>query len=487
MELGVETGARPGSVACVGEWLSRGKRIKISETGNGLLLEMNPQSPKLIVVPAGRSDVEVWPMKWNAMRGEGSDESDILYLLELPTPTSCSLLVRRPGGDGSVIEFLRAGGRSRSRSAGGKVDATSSAAPASPGSLLASADGNGEVASGRDSLINTIKRGQRDDSSFKKKWRHYCDRHGNGFYDPSRHENSFLEKFIEEHARGQKRGKDGSRSASGSTMSRSGSRSSRSRSASKRNRRRRHRRHRRRKKRRSRSRSRDRRDRRKNKKKTRRRKKSRSTRSSSSKSGSEEENDVEVAENAVAEAESELAKAKKQAALAVSRHKEENQHSNEIKRLLNTARVQGEQELQSRLKEAEEKLLEEKATRLKEAEQRLDKAIVVRMEEVEKKLRKELDRCVEDAKRKAEEETKGELEKAERKVQKEAAGKIEDAETRLKAAKARLNTLKNGGTGKDRSTSSGEECDENEGGGASESADGRESPSRGSSSHSSAS
>jgi len=95
-------------MACVGDWCSRGKTIKLSDRGGQLILEMGPDSPALPVLSVD----EGWPMQWAAVRvspaGGPLDKKDAVYLLELPEPSSSKLLVRKPIGD-SVIEFQRAG------------------------------------------------------------------------------------------------------------------------------------------------------------------------------------------------------------------------------------------------------------------------------------------------------------------------------------------------------------------------------------------
>merc|ERR1719310_2147730 len=65
---------------------------------------MDPNLPQLLLM-AANDGAEVWPMQWTAVRRGASDP---LYVLELSTPTSPRLLVKRPVGEG-VVEFIRAG------------------------------------------------------------------------------------------------------------------------------------------------------------------------------------------------------------------------------------------------------------------------------------------------------------------------------------------------------------------------------------------
>lgn len=107
--------SRPGILACIGQWHSRGKVVTIAQKGDCLVLEMGADSPSLRVVPANPAAGEVWPMTWHAIRGEPTstlDPKDLLYIIELPTPTAQRLLVRRrgarrPQGGGGIDEVAR--------------------------------------------------------------------------------------------------------------------------------------------------------------------------------------------------------------------------------------------------------------------------------------------------------------------------------------------------------------------------------------------
>merc|ERR1712118_160512 len=55
-------------------------------------------------------------------------------------------------------------------------------------------------------LAEEVKSNQRKDAEYKEKWHRFCDLEGRGFYDPKRHELSFLKRFLELH--GSKKGSD---------------------------------------------------------------------------------------------------------------------------------------------------------------------------------------------------------------------------------------------------------------------------------------
>lgn len=449
--------SRPGILACIGQWHSRGKVVTIAQKGDCLVLEMGADSPSLRVVPANPAAGEVWPMTWHAIRGEPTstlDPKDLLYIIELPTPTAQRLLVRRPVGD-AVVEFVRAGAaapatgaasapparRSRSRSSGSRSRSSRQGekAPKAPKVVEGAAPAprilNIGPGGGRDSMVMQIKRGQRESASFKERWWEHCDRYGNGFYDPNRHETRFLEDFLDNEVKvGRAKRRSKSRSKSRSSSSRSGSKS-RSRSRSRRKRRRRHRRKKRR------------RSRRRERKGGRRRRKRSHSSKSRSRSSSEDglEKDLQNAVAAAEEAEKRLAAAKKGVADGGTPEgmlAERERQQAEVLRATKEARETGERDLAARLKEIEEKLLDEKAPRLREAEKRLDKAIAQRLKEAEKRLRKEADERIEEAKRTAVENAKTELAAVERRAHAEAASKVEEAEAKLSAAKARLSSLK---------------------------------------------
>jgi len=532
--LAADPASRPGVLACIGQWHSRGKIVSIAQRGEHLVLEMGADSPSLRVVPANASGEEVWPMVWHAIRSEAldpPDPKDLLYIIELPTPVAHRLLVRRPVGD-AVVEFVRAGmsaplngtgvapvaameahkSRSRTRSSGSRsrsrstsrrrgddkaagewacsqcskrnaaqdrtcrscnaprpvvdgVVALAAGAPAAPAATPKILN-IGPVGEGRDAMVSQIKRGQRESVTFKERWWEHCDRYGNGYYDPNRHETRFLEDFLDNEVRGG-RAKRRSKSRSSS----SGGAGSRSRSRSRSRRKQRRRRHRRKKRRRS---------RRRDRKGRRRRKRSRSSRSSSRSSSDDGlEKDLQNAVAAAEQAEKRLAEAKREVAAGGTPEAlllERERQQAEILRATQEARDTGERDLAARLKEIEEKLLDEKAPRLREAEQRLDKAIEQRLKEAEKRLRKEADARIEEAKRTAEENAKEELAAAERRAHAEVASKVEEAEAKLSAAKARLATLKatDKGSGSD---SSEDEESRKDGGDGSASASGDDSSS----------
>lgn len=460
--------------ACSGEWMSKGRLVTICAgvCGGPLTLQMGPDTPTLEVLPdGGDSGVEVWPMKWHAVRPGGSPE-DALYILELPTPSSKRMQVRRPVGD-NVIEFVRPGVEN-SQLPPATLPAAAAVVAAPGGGALAIVTqssaperspprgGGGSVRrdvralrqalrKGRDALVVSIKQGQREDPEFKTRWWEYCDRRGNGFYDPMRHDGRFLEEFVSLILKDSKGG-----------ASRSGSRSrsysdSRSKSRSKNKSPRRRKRRMRRRKRRGGSRGGGGRrgGRRKEGGKKRKRSRSGSASCSASPSRSKELADAERARD---EAERDLAKATADLSSDALAREEERRQAAEIERAVAAARDQGERELQSRLKEADSKLRDEKVSRLKEAEQRLDKAIEQRLEEAIRVLRKDTDKRLEDVAKKLKEAGKQEIERKKSSTRGEATEAVEKAKTRLKAAKARLANLeKPGRTGRGkRSHSAGE-------------------------------
>jgi len=104
----LDVASRPGHLACVGEWYASGKTLSISERGEHLMLDMGVGTPTLFVVATCGIGEEVWPMQWEACREDppAGAQPDTLYILELATPTSQWLLVKRPEGEGCV-EFAR--------------------------------------------------------------------------------------------------------------------------------------------------------------------------------------------------------------------------------------------------------------------------------------------------------------------------------------------------------------------------------------------
>jgi len=448
----MDAASRPGRLACVGEWLGRGRTMTIAERGEHMLLEMGPETPSLYVVPSTEGS-EVWPMQWSAVRDRPSGpvhQKDALYILELPTPTSPRLLVRRPAAEGCV-EFSRADvalpnstGQVPSRSPK-RSRSLRSEARARPGDwgcvkcgfqnfsrnrtchkCCAPRSGDGKQASDLENLVAKVKRGQRSSQVFKARWEAFCDRHGRGFHDPARHSLRYLQDFLDSEGRLQ------SRSASRGRRSRScsvGRRRMRASSSV-----------------RSRTRRRRRRERKMRRKHLRRVRRER-TRSSSVRSGRQLRSAgtlaLRKAESALIEAEKELDRVREAAVQTEDRVRSvELQQQEEVERAVKAARTDAEETLQSRLHSQEQKLVEEKAMRLREAEQRLDKAIAVRLSEAEKRLRRDVDTSVEDARRQAEEVAHDAVEAAERRAQAEAASKVEEATERVQAARAHLATLR---------------------------------------------
>jgi len=497
----VDAASRPGHLACMGEWRSKGKTMRISERGDDqLVLEMGQGTPTLFLVTNTDVEEEVWPMTWSAVRSSmqlsgRADPQDTLYVLELPTPTSPKLFVKRPVGEG-LVEFIRAGmeaqakaapplpprppegpyegapgpssmHRSRSRS-GGRIEGRGG-----PNSKFRPGDWNcsrcgfhnfankvvchncGHPRDGDASksasdpnvgaMVDAIKRGQRESKAFKDRWEEFCDRFGSGFYDPARHTGRFLDDFLtdEKHLpiRG---GRSPRNSRRQQNISRSNSPGgSRSRSRSPRGRRQGMRRQRRRRG--------SRRGRRPANGPRRRRSRSPRSRSPRSRSRSpglpSREAAVKSAESLLAEAERCLDQAREAAVPAAAegvRRVEEAQRV-EVERAVAAAREDGEEGLRVRLREAEVKLLEEKAVRLREAEQRLDKAIATRLHDTERRFRRELDDTVEDTRRAREQQMRQAVEDAERQTHAEAAAKVEDAQARVQTARQRLASLRDPG------------------------------------------
>lgn len=493
---------KPGSAACAGSWQGRGKTIMITERDGQLILEMGADTPKLHVVPVEPSGNGVWPMKWTAVKSD-TEKKDTLYVLELPDAASDILLVRRPVGDG-VIEFSRvetrvevngsgprangapqeqtppplsrrsrSGTQSRSRSRSrSRAKLQGGTKVVMPGDWHCPRCGDHQFArnqvcrscstpkpvanetapgkmSTREALVSKVKQGQRESQGFKERWWEYCDKKGNGFYDPARHDIGLLEEFLKSESGG-KRARSGSRSGSGShSDSEESSSESRSRSRrkhAKRRRRLRRKRSKGRKKARGRS-------RRKRKGGKRKRKRSRSSSRSSSEADEScassmprREVAVRGAQAAVAEAEKELAKAREVAASEVAekvRESTENQRE-EVERRVEQAKAEIEADVRQKLKETEAKLLDEKTARIREAEHRLDKAIASRLKEQEKKLAREVALKVDEARRAAVEATQGNLEDIERNARAKVASAVEEAEAQLNAAQQRLDDLKVG-------------------------------------------
>lgn len=526
-------------MACAGEWSSRGKTISITDKGGHLQLDMGPGTPALHLAAP---EEESWPMKWAALRSGEGDSKDPLYFVELSSATSPTLAVRKATGD-SVVEFTRAepNGKDerRPRSRSGRT-ASRSRSPAKgavdgfrPGDWLCSkcahhnfaknkscrncsADKPGaaeqptvDPKGNRESLVNQVKRGQRESKPFKERWWAYCDRFGNGFYDPVRHETRLLEDFLEQELKFQNGeisvSRSGSRKPPGRKTdgSASGSRS-RSRSKSRRrkrgrkrrgggggdrHRRRRHRsrKHEKRKRRRKRSRS----------KRSRSRSRSRHSKKSDSESGSGSSDEGEsgkdmakksasrkaspqkepektanksgnsgkqvrkkrrqsskpnlaltAAESAAEEAERALEKARKAEGLSGDpMHEEKARLEAEAEREVAKVKNEAEAELRRQLREVEDKLIEEKACRMREAEGKLDKAIAGRLEDAEVKLRKAAEARVAEARRTAEESVHQAIIDAEKDARRASADQVAEAEKRLKDSKTRLGALKQSAKG----------------------------------------
>jgi len=120
---------RSGHRSCLGEWRGSGKTIKITDSSGELLVDMGPGVPALTLVVTSRD--KAWPMTWAVVRrnepGKTPGPQSTVYVIELPSPSSMRLLVKKPTGDG-VVEFERveqfedaAPARSRSPRKGGKM------------------------------------------------------------------------------------------------------------------------------------------------------------------------------------------------------------------------------------------------------------------------------------------------------------------------------------------------------------------------------
>lgn len=494
-----------GAQACIGEWRNRAKAITISERDGGLVLEMGANSPTLTlqhVASKGSDDTDVWPMRWTAIRalsttGGVADTKDILYSLELPSPISPKLFVKRPVGEG-VVEFhrstdtssmplsnrvsaesrSRSHSRSQSRAASqkaGKEGHSSSAGPVKmlPGDWTCGkchfhnfarnpscrgcgapkprVDGDDDATArkrepkGREDMIMQIKRGQRESNAFKERWWGHCDKHGNGFYDPVRHETKFLEDFCRRELGPRSR----TRSSSSRSSKESASSQSRSRSSSARSRSRTRslpREKRKKKNRRKRSERRKRRHRRRRKERSSKQQKKRSRSLSSSAGSSGSRNVLAVLEKTVAEAEKMLERTQKDKSARVAallREATEDQQK-EVARRVAQAHAVIEEEIKAKLREADAKLQDEKKDRMREAEQKLDNAISTRLAEAETKLRKEAEVRIEEARRAAVDACREEYVELERSVRETVAESVKIAEEKLKDAKARASTARAG-------------------------------------------
>jgi len=95
---------------CVGAWCNGAKTLRISESGERLLVDMGPQTPTLVLVEIEPAEQQAWPRQWSAVRksssGRSQDAKRALYILELESAESDKLLVKQPVGEGQV-EFVR--------------------------------------------------------------------------------------------------------------------------------------------------------------------------------------------------------------------------------------------------------------------------------------------------------------------------------------------------------------------------------------------
>jgi len=473
----LDAALRPGRLACVGEWSGKGKTMKITEEGDGLMLNMGQGSPTLIVVPTNKNTEEVWPMQWSAMR-EPSD--DALYILELPTPTSSRLYVKKPGDD-RIVEFVRGGassppaaqsdghmqsnvsnlrpppilttGSQRSRSLPSLQPRSRSPRPrgrAGPpqeqgrwrrpsGGPLPRGDSTRDMSASeqaiREEMVTFVKRGQRESPAFKERWAAFCDRFGRGFYDPARHNTRFLEDFTQSERKG------GHRSCSRRSSRSLSRRPARVSSPPPRRSQSRHRslcRRRRRCIRRGPSRMQRR------LRGPRRGARGRCHRNRSASGMPSRQAARRGAEAALADAERQLARVRDAAVpdTAEAIRKAEEERQSEIIRAVEIARRDADENLHTRLSEAEAKLQREKAERMREAEHKLDKAIASRLREAEERLRQEVDARVEEVRRSTEESTRAALEDAERRAQAEASAKVKEGEERVQKARARAASLR---------------------------------------------
>jgi len=486
----LDAALRPGRLACAGEWSGKGKTMKITQEGDGLLLNMGQGSPTLIVASTAKNTEEVWPMQWAAMR-EPSD--DALYILELPTPTSSRLYVKKPGDD-RIVEFVRGDGvcpppaapydgrmqssannlrpppmlttgSQRSRSRPSLVRAQPRSRSPRPrgragppqdqgrwrrpsGGPATRGESNRDMSTSeqaiREEMVTFVKRGQRESPAFKERWAAFCDRFGRGFYDPARHNMRFLEDFTHSERKGGHRScsRRSSRSLSRRPprVSSPPPRRSQSRSRSVCRRRRRCIRRGPSRMRRRRSlrgprrggRGRCHRDR------DRDRDRDRSASGMPSRQAARR-----GAEAALADAERQLARVRDAAVpeTADALRKAEEERQTEIIRAVELERSDAEENLRTRLIEAEAKLQHEKAERMREAEHKLDKAIASRLREAEERLRRDVDARIEEVRRSTEESTRAALEDAERRAQAEASAKVKDAEERVQRARARATSM----------------------------------------------
>lgn len=103
---GTMEGGSKSSQACVGEWEGRGKKINIKSGGEEMFVDMGAGVPQLSVrlTSSGRA----WPMTWAVMNKDSSGKEVSVYLFDMPSAESSTMMVRKPTGDGAV-EFSRIG------------------------------------------------------------------------------------------------------------------------------------------------------------------------------------------------------------------------------------------------------------------------------------------------------------------------------------------------------------------------------------------
>lgn len=219
-----------------GEWQQEGangsqRRLRVSSRGDRLELEVQ-HSPAVLVLTSDGS-----PGFWNALFDPArapwaapGPEAKTAYQVELTSGGRLSL--RRPGADGGpAAEFSRISGppargsddeasRSplvrrqrarpssrprvvRSRSPHQPPQHSQNARSWSPGLFsgepgVAADDDDDDV---REKLIQQVKNRQKASKDVNKRWREFCQKEGGGIFDPTRHDASFLEEFLEREGR----------------------------------------------------------------------------------------------------------------------------------------------------------------------------------------------------------------------------------------------------------------------------------------------
>eukprot|EP00913_Durusdinium_trenchii_P004632 g4301.t1 len=95
----------------------------------------------------------------------------------------------------NVVDRLATGARVTDVDSGGPVvEAAEEEIMPPEESTDNAADAGSNNTSGKGSLADQVKRGQRESKGFKQRWWDYCDKYGKGFYDPHRHEQRLLEE-----------------------------------------------------------------------------------------------------------------------------------------------------------------------------------------------------------------------------------------------------------------------------------------------------